>query len=441
MAKHVFLFPDVGEGIHEAQFVEWLADLNGDLKEDAPLCRVETDKAVVDLPSPVNGKLVQQHATPGELIFVGNPLATFEVEGAGNVDEAPAAEAAPAPAQTAETQAAPSSPPNLRVVGSEPAKALRPQDVPATPHTRAFARKLGVDITTVAGTGRNGRVTNEDVERASQQPAAPAVAATAAAPAVATAAAPAPVAPAAPAAAPYQHTAEGPVERVPMSFLRRKISEQMRLSFQKLVHVTHIEEADVTELFKVYKTTKALLAEKDVKLSTLPYFIKAIVAGLKEFPIFNSSYDEATGEIIYKKYYNIGMAVDTPEGLVVPVLKDADRKDIYTLAQEIRDKAKRGRTRELKLDELKGGTFTISNIGSIGGVMATPIINYPELAIIALHKIQDQPAVVDGEICIRKKMYMSISFDHQIIDGADAARFMRMIADLLSNPHYLFTRI
>ena len=435
MAKHVFKFPDVGEGIHEGQLVEWFISVGDTVKEDQPICNVETDKAVVGIPSPVEGKILELHGEPGELIFVGNPLVTFDRE--GGAEEAPAAAEAPAPAAHA---AAPAShlggqlnTPTAPAVA--PAGNVRPQDVRATPHTRALARQLGVDITTVAGTGRSGRITDEDVEAAARggAPVAQAAAPKAAAPQAAPM-------PSVPAPTPIQ-TGDGPVERVQLSFLRRKIAEQMRLSTERLVHVTHVDEADVTDLFATYKEAKAVLKEKDIKLTPLAYFVKAIVSCLKEFPIFNSSFDQATGELIYKKYYNIGLAVDTPEGLVVPVVKDADRKDIATIATEIRDLSSRARERSLQIDEMKGGTFTISNIGSIGGIHATPVINHPESAIIALHTIEDRPAVHNGELCIRKKMYISISFDHQIIDGADAARFMRTLVELVSNPTYLFTRI
>jgi pyruvate dehydrogenase E2 component (dihydrolipoamide acetyltransferase) len=438
MATHVFKFPDVGEGIHEANLVEWLVGVGDAVTEDQMVAKVETDKAVVDIPTPVTGTIKELHGAEGELIFVGNPLVTFEVAGAGNAEDSAPAEAAPAaPAATEASAATPQA-------AAAPVPAgRRPQDVPATPHTRALARKLGVDITTVGGTGRNGRVTDEDVERA----AAGGVATTQAV-AAPTPVAPAPVA-AAPAKAPaasaasltVEATGDGPVIREPMSFLRRKIAEQMRLSATQLVHVTHVEEADVTDLFSTYREAKKVLAEQDVKLTPLPYFVKATVAALKKFPIFNATVDMEQGEITYKKFYNIGIAVDTENGLVVPVLKNAEMKNVAELAGEIRDKAKRARTRELGLDEMRGGTFTITNIGPVGGVHATPIINYPEIAILALHAIEDRPAVVDGEIVVRKKMYLSISFDHQVIDGADAARFMRTIRSMLENPTYLFTQI
>lgn len=429
MSLQVFKFPDVGEGIHEGQLVEWLIKVGDAVKEDDPVCRVETDKAVVEIPAPMTGTISELHGEEGELIFVGNPLITFEVEGGESHTAAPTTEVVtPTAAAPVEAAAAPVAPAGNR----------RPQDVPATPRTRALARKLGVDITLVAGTGRAGRVTEEDIEAAAKGGvSAPAPAASlhqqvGALP---------PAAPAAPPTPAAQITEAGPVERVPMSFLRKRIAEQMATSTQRLVHVTHVEEADITDLYAVYKNAKTRLAQDDIKLSPLPYFVKAMVACLKEYPIFNSSYDQERQEIVYKKYYNIGLAVDTPEGLVVPVIKDADRKSVATLALEIADLAKRARTRELRLDEMRDGTFTITNIGPLGGVLATPIINYPEVAIVGMHAISDKPAVVDGEICIRKHMYLSISFDHQIIDGGQGARFMSMLRKLLEDPNYLFTQI
>ena len=469
MAIYSFPFPDVGEGIHEGQLVEWLAKKGDTVKEDQPLCRVETDKAVVEIPSPVSGTILELRGNAGDIIHVGNPLVIFEISGAapatkGGGHDAPAAAipaasaASPIHAVSTHAAATPAAAAPIPPVSLPAAPPKRPQEIPATPHTRALARQLGVDITRVTGTGRAGRVTDEDIHAAAkaphaappqQAPVAPiplheqvaAQAFTARHPVESAAAVP--QAAAKPAAAPVlsESTKEGLVERVPLTFLRRKIAEQMALSRQQLVHVTHVEEADVTELFAHYEHSKRALAVRDIKLTPLPYFIKATVACLKDFPIFNASYDAQKGELIYKKYYNIGMAVDTPEGLVVPVIKDADRKDIATLAKEIRDLATRARSRQLKIEEMRGGSYTITNIGPVGGVFATPIINYPELAILGLHKIEDRPAVVKGEIVIRKRMYLSTSFDHQVIDGADAARFMRALAEMLADPAYLFTRL
>jgi pyruvate dehydrogenase E2 component (dihydrolipoamide acetyltransferase) len=255
---------------------------------------------------------------------------------------------------------------------------------------------------------------------------------------------PAPAVPAAPAATPARRTptAEGEVERLPISHLRKVIAGAMRKSKQTAAHVTHVDEADVTELVEHYRRTKPVIeAQAGVKFSLLPFFIKAVVTALKQHPIFNASVDEDAQEIVLKRFYNIGIAVDTPEGLIVPVVKSADTKDMVTLAAEVADLAERARTRRLTLDELKGGTCTITNIGPLGGVFATPIINQPELAIVGLHKISDRPAVVDGAIVIRKMMYLSVSFDHRYIDGAAGARFMTDLVALVANPGLLMVRL
>jgi pyruvate/2-oxoglutarate dehydrogenase complex dihydrolipoamide acyltransferase (E2) component len=236
-------------------------------------------------------------------------------------------------------------------------------------------------------------------------------------------------------------TVDGEVERVPLTHLRKVIAGAMRTSKQTSAHVTHVEEADVTVLFAHYRSVKTEVESKGGRFTLLPFFIKALVTVLKDYPIFNASVDEESAEILLKKYYNIGIAVDTPEGLIVPVIKGADGKDMLQLADEIADLAGRARERKLGLEELKGGTCTITNIGPLGGVFATPIINQPELAIIGLHKIQDRPVVVDGEIVVRKMMYLSISFDHRWIDGAEGARFMTDLVGLISKPGLLMARL
>jgi len=236
-------------------------------------------------------------------------------------------------------------------------------------------------------------------------------------------------------------TVDGEVERVPLTHLRKVIAGAMRASKQTSAHVTHVDEADVTDLFEHYRKVKATVEADGGRFTLLPFFIKALVTVLKDWPIFNASVDEDRGEILLKKYYNIGIAVDTPEGLIVPVIKNADGKDMVELSTEIADFAQRARERKLALDELRGGSCTLTNIGPLGGVFATPIINQPELAIIGLHKIQERPVVADGEIVIRKMMYLSISFDHRWIDGAQGARFMSNLVSLVSNPGMLMARL
>jgi pyruvate dehydrogenase E2 component (dihydrolipoamide acetyltransferase) len=409
MMAFVFNFPDVGEGIHEGRVVEWLVAEGDVVVEDQALVKVETDKAVVELPSPHAGTVLRLHAAADADIFVGDPLVTIGEAGEKVPEDfAPADEAAAAPSA-------------LPAEVEEPAPAVGTRRPLATPRTRSLARKLGVDLKSVQGSGSGGRITDEDVERAAEGgvPAAPASP-------VGTVAA----------------TADGEVERVPITHLRKIIAGAMRTAKHTAAHVTHVDEADVTDLVAHYRRAKPVIEERTgERFTLLPLFIKALVATLQKHPIFNASVDEELGEILYKKYYNIGVAVDTPEGLIVPVIRDADRKDMVELAAEVADKAERARNRQLGLDELKGGSCTITNIGPLGGVFATPIINVPELAIIGLHAIKERPAVVDGEIAIRKMMYLSVSFDHRYIDGAEGARFMSDMVRLLSEPMLLIARL
>jgi len=410
----VFSFPDVGEGIHEGRVVEWLVAEGDTVTEDQPLLKVETDKAVVELPSPHSGTVLKLHAAADAPIFVGDALISI-----GEAGEEPPADAEPEAREAAAvTEAAPAAAP-------EPsAPARRPL---ATPRTRVLARKLGIDLERVQGSGSGGRITDQDVERAAQGGAQ------------------APTATAASTAPPptvVEATVEGEVERVPLTHLRKVIANAMHASVHTSAHVTHVDEADVTDLMAHYRRAKAVIEERSgVRFTLLPFFIKAMVAALKMHPAFNASVDEERQEMVLKKYYNIGIAVDTPQGLIVPVIRDADRKDMVELAAEVADKAERARERQLSLDELKGGSCTITNIGPLGGVFATPIINQPELAIVGLHAIKERPEVVDGEIKIRKMMYLSVSFDHRYIDGAQGARFMSDMVRLISEPMQLMARL
>ena len=408
----VFNFPDVGEGIHEGRIVEWLVAEGQVVAEDQPLVKVETDKAVVELPSPHSGTVLRLHAAAGADILVGDPLVSIGEPGesAGETVESETE-----PAQLASAAAPAAAPP--------PAPSRRPL---ATPRTRALARELEVELAQVQGSGPGGRITDDDVRRAAEGGAG-------------AAAQPPPPTPVRGA---VEATREGDVERVPISHLRKVIASAMRHSKQHSAHVTHVDEADVTELLAHYRRAKPAIEERTgARFTLLPFFIKALVAALREHPIFNATVDEERQEILIKKYVNIGIAVDTPEGLIVPVIRDADRKDMIELAAELADKAERARARQLRLDELKGGGCTITNIGPLGGVFATPIINQPELAIIGLHAIKERPEVVNGEIAIRSMMYLSVSFDHRYIDGAEAARFMSDMVRLVSDPMLLMARL
>lgn len=410
----VFNFPDVGEGIHEGRVVEWLVAEGDAVAEDQAMLKVETDKAVVELPSPHTGTVLRLHATAEATIFVGDALVTIGSPGEELPEDSPAAiddSTAATPAPVAVETGTPAT---------QTATARRPL---ATPRTRALARKLGVDISQIAGSGSGGRITDEDVQRGADGGGV------------------AQAAPAAPVGV-VAATADGEVERVPISHLRKMIANAMRASKHNAAHVTHVDEADVTDLVAHYRRAKPVIEERTgVRFTLLPFFIKALVATLQKYPIFNASVDEEQQEILFKKYYNIGVAVDTPEGLIVPVIRDADRKDMVELAAEVADKAERARSRELALDEIRGGSCTLTNIGPLGGVFATPIINQPELAIVGLHAIKERPEVVDGEIAIRKMMYLSISFDHRYVDGAEAARFMSDMVRLVSEPMVLMARL
>ena len=419
---YTFNFPDVGEGIHEGRVVEWLVAAGDTVVEDQPLLKVETDKAVVELPSPKAGTVLELHVDADATIEVGDALVTIgeagESAGAGPVSREPRVSSGPA--------AAPEEGPAQVPSGRSPASARRPL---ATPRTRMRARRHGVDLGAVEGTGPGGRITDEDVDRASAAPAPE--------PALKVAQTP----PRREPRGTVEATSEGEVERLPVSHLRKVIANAMRASKQTSAHVTHVDEADVTELYARYREAKAAVEADGGRFTLLPFFVKALVTALKMYPMFNASVDEDKQEILLKRYYNIGIAVDTPEGLVVPVIRHADRKNMVELAAEVDDLAARARRRELRLDEMRGGTCTITNIGPLGGIFATPIINQPELAIVGLHKIQDRPVVVDGEVVVRKMMYLSVSFDHRWIDGAEAARFMCDLVRLVSSPGLLMARL
>ena len=422
-----FKFPYVGEGIHEGRIVEWLVKEGESVKVDAPLVKVETDKAMVELPSPAAGTILKIHFPAEAVIHVGDIIVII-----GEAGEGPASERSETREERRESP-----------VSTAPASPVSPLTSPssrplATPRTRALARKLGVDLATVTGSGKHGRITDEDLQKAASAPkGAPpgekrderreTAPSPTSAPHVSSL--PSLFSPAAGVEA---------VERVPATYLRKKIAEHMVVSQRTSAQVTHVDEADVTELFALYREAKEVYKERHgFNLTILPYFMKALVAALMEHPLFNAAYDEAAGEIVYHKHVHIGLAADTPEGLVVPVVKHAQAKSILAMGAEVVDLAAKARERRLTLDELKGATITITNIGPLGGLFATPILNQPNLAILALGEIKDRPAVVDGAVAVRKMIYLSLTFDHRIIDGAEAARFVRGLARLLAKPGLL----
>lgn len=396
-----FKLPDIGEGVSEGEILKWLVKEGDFVKEDQPLVEIMTDKVNVQIPSPRTGKVSKILVREGEVAKVGQTIVVIEEEGAASKQEPQS--------QQVRVEEAPRE--ESSQVATQQVQQAQ-QSVIATPATRRLARELGVDITKVRGTGPGGRITDEDVKLA-----------------------------AASLAVGKEKPAEQQEERVPLRGIRKLIAERMVLSKQVSAHVTHVDEVDMTDVVMLREALKGSAEKRGVKLTYLPIIIKALIPALKEFPYMNSSVDLSSGNIILKKYYHIGIATDTEQGLVVPVVKDADKKDIFQIASEIERLAEKARTGELTLEEVRGSTFTITNVGTIGGLFATPIINQPEVAILGIHKITKRPVVRDGRIEARDMMYVSLSFDHRIIDGAYAARFTSRLVEILQDKKKLMAEI
>lgn len=457
---YVFNLPDIGEGLVEGELVKWAVKVGDKVSENQPLAAVLTDKAEVEIPSPKTGTIAVLHAKPGQKVKVHGPLVTFSgVAGGTAAPAAKAVEAAPAAAAPARAAARPATEvlatpmvrkmakdagidlsllsgtgPQGRVLeadlknfrgGAAPSAAPSGAPVNATPAVKAFAATLGVDLTRLKGTGPGGRIVEGDVRAV-----APAADRRhAAAPAKASGPAPLSFTPAG--------TASSGEERKPFAGIRRKIAEKMAQSKRTVAHVTHMDECDMTALLALREELKPIAAQKGVKLTFLPFVIKALTKTLAEYPGFNASLDETAGEIVFKRSYNIGIAVAAPQGLVVPNIKGADGRDLFGLAAELNALADKVRANKIEVAALQGGTFTITNIGPIGGLFATPIVNHPEVAILGLMKLQKRPVVRDGGIAIRDMMNLVLSFDHRVVDGADAAAFTNTLIRHLENPRTL----
>ncbi|MDQ0416156.1 pyruvate dehydrogenase E2 component (dihydrolipoamide acetyltransferase) [Croceifilum oryzae] len=442
MALYQFQLPDVGEGIHEGEIVKLFVKPGDKIEEFEPFAEIQTDKAVVEIPSPVTGVVKELKVEEGQIAIVHSVIAVIDAEGevpaSEGAEEAPQAEEKPAE-EVAED--APVVQPSTPVEAQE--EAVSHINVKAMPSVRKMARDMGVDLTRVKGTGKNGRVLAEDVKAFTTGTTTEEIVlpteATPAAPAIESVEATTPVTPSTPATTAPKAPLEshGMEERMPLRGIRRTIAKRMVESKHTAPHVTIMDEIDVTELIELRKWAKDEAAKANVKLTYLPFIMKAVVSALKEFPMLNASIDDAAEEIVVKKYYHIGMAAATDNGLMVPVLRDADRKSIFQLAQEVTDKAGRAREMKLAADELKGSTFSISSLGNLGGQNFTPIINHPEVAILGVGSIEQKPVVVDGEIVIRSMMHVSVSFDHRLIDGDLAARFISKLKKLLSSPKLL----
>jgi pyruvate dehydrogenase E2 component (dihydrolipoamide acetyltransferase) len=453
MARWEFKLPDIGEGVTEGEIVGWLVKPGDVVKEDQPMIEVMTDKATVTITAPKSGTVVETCGKVGEIVAVHSVLVVFELGGAGAPAAAPSAPHAngsnghamkdEGPAATAVGDIKESLPGmGAAARAPSPASAYFNDKPLATPATRKLARDMNVDLREVPPSGPQGRVTKKDVEGFTRAPAA----ARAPAPAVAPAPAPTPghgLAPTpAPAHAPAPvapvHIPQGPLEeRVPFAGVRRKIAQKMAQSKHTAAHFTFVEECDVTALKALRARLKAPADAAGVKLSFLPFIVKATVAALKKHPMLNTALDETTNELVFRKYFHIGIATATEAGLMVPVVKDADRKSILEVAREIDRLANDARAGKVKLEDLTGSTFTITSLGAQGGLFATPIINFPEVAILGVHQMKQKPVVKDGQIVIGDVMLLSLSFDHRIVDGHIGAAFAYEIIGYLENPDRL----
>src|SRR3954447_1839876 len=420
-----FKMPDIGEGIHEGEIVKWFVKSGDKVQEDDVLCEIQNDKAVVEIPSPVEGTVEEVLVGEGTVATVGQVLIKFDAPGyedlkfKGDEEETPAEvkkEEAPV-AETAATNEGTTAPvevdSNRRVI--------------AMPSVRKYARDKGVNIQQVAGSGDNGRVLKGDIDSflnggAQVVSETPAQAATGTEEVNAPAAIPA---------------GQYPETREKMSGIRKMIAKAMVNSKHTAPHVTLMDEIDVTKLVAHRKKFKEVAENKGIKLTFLPYVVKALTSALREFPALNTSLDDATQEIVHKHYYNIGIAADTDKGLLVPVVKDADRKSIFNISNEINELAGKARDGKLAPDEMKGASCTISNIGSAGGQWFTPVINHPEVAILGIGRIAQKPIVRDGEIVAAPVLALSLSFDHRMIDGATGQNALNHIKRLLNDPELL----
>lgn len=440
MQRFRFRLADPGEGLTEAEIVEWFVEEDDEIAEDEPLCEVETDKAVVEIPAPCTGTVVELRAAPGDIVAVGEVIAVFETanpprQQSFESEAAEATEAAAAPedigdATTTETTETTTTAADDGDVESAITRVDEAEDfaedgerdrVFAAPSTRRYAREQGVDIAEVSGTGPNSRVLREDVDRYLDEAATPTAAAE-------------------PAETPAAAADEQREVREPLRGLRRAIAENMQTSKQEIPHVTSGFEADASELIAL----KERLDEKhDEHITFTAILVKAVVPALKEFRLVNASIDMDAGEIIKHRYYNIGVATHTEEGLIVPVIKDVDEKSLLDVAAELEETVEAARERSIEPGALQDGTFTITNTGSHGGhgTFGTPIIRHPEAAILGVGQIQEKPVAVDGRCEVRDRIGFSFSYDHRLIDGVTAGQFVETVIEGIEDPDILLSRL
>ena len=424
-----FLLPDIGEGVVEAEVLRWFVQPGDAVVEDQPLAEVMTDKATVTIPSPKRGRVTRLLWKEGDVARVHHPLVEMELEGGEPEVAAVVALPTPAAPPAREVSAGPRA--DVRAAVAQAVEraapgAPGPGKPLATPAVRALARELGVDLQRVHGTGPGGRVTKDDVRARAGRNGQEEGGARHPPPA------------ASPGLAPEPAPAGGEVEVVPVRGLRRRIAEKMALSKRTAAHFTFVEQVDATELVATKERMARAAAEEGVKITFLPFVLKAAVAALRRFPQLNASFDEARGEIHRKRWYDLGIAAATDQGLTVPVVRHVDRRSILDLAREIERLGAESRAGRLRPEDVGGSTFTVTSLGALGGMFATPVINYPEVAILGVHRIRPTPVVRDGQVVVRDVLYVSLTSDHRVVDGQEAAAFTYEVIRHLEDPALLF---
>lgn len=398
-----FKLPDLGEGLTEGEIVKWLVKIGEQVKEGEPFVQVETDKALVEIPAPRTGVVLALLAQEGERVQVGKVIAVFGEPGESFFQP---------------EKQVPPKPLSVGVVGTlEEAPDEEPQEAPATgeisalPGVRKLAKELGVALENLKGTGPQGRITEEDVRKSAEARSKP--------------------------KAVRKYDMYGYLERIPLRGMRRTIAEAMLRSVQSTAQVTATEEADATRLLALRNKLREEAARQGVRLTVLAFLVKAVARALQDHPYLNATLDDQAQEILLKKYYNVGIAVDTPDGLMVPVVKGVLDKNLIQIAKEMAELADKARSRTIDLADLQGGTFTVTNYGSVGGIFGTPIIRYPEVGILGVGRIMEKPVVMETGIQARPFLPLSLSFDHRVVDGAEAARFLKSLIRLIEEPELL----
>ena len=445
-----FRLPELGENIESGELVKLLVSVGDEIGKDQSVLELETDKATIEVPSPTSGRVREIHVNQGDKVKVGQLILTVDDgAGAARVEKAeqpraaarpaqpkpesrkppqassgssggsPLAEARMEEAEEATRRERPAAPQVVPIRPHEPEPSQRP--IPAAPSVRRQARELGVEIGQVQGSGPGGRISVGDVTQHARQIISRATTAT-------PGAVPAPL---------PDFTRWGEVERKPMTNVRRKTAEHMSYAWTTIPHVTQFDRADVTGLEELRKRFAKRVEEAGGKLTVTAIAVKAVVSALRAFPQFAASIDAAQNEVVYKKYFHIGVAVDTDRGLLVPVIRNADRKNIIELSVELAVLAEKARTKKLTPEEMEGGVFTITNLGGIGGANFSPIVNSPEVAILGISRASLEPVYLNGQLAPRLMLPLALSYDHRLIDGADAARFLRWIAEAIEQPFLL----